>query len=90
MKVYFQRIDNTTCYYKNLEDLTNSLELEADEFSCDNQNISDNEISEMMDETIKKLNKLKLNQEIEQFGSHWGVSEMSEKEFNELEEFEGF
>ncbi|MFT9498046.1 hypothetical protein [Anaerosolibacter sp.] len=90
MKVYFQSDGCSTLFMKDIEELEMTLEAEQNEFYY-GEEVSDEQKNKEFLNTIETLESMNVGDEpIRQYEFSWGVQEMTEEEFNELGEFQGF
>jgi hypothetical protein len=86
-EVYYQSDGYAKYYVEKLSDLLSMLKVEISEYQCEK---GKEELDNLYNNVCKKLEKIKAHQFVECCGYYWGMTEMTEKEFNSLPDFEGF
>lgn len=90
MKVYYQKmIGGNACVYDSIEhNLEEEILLELDELYCNDK--TEEEKMTIKDNILYEIKKLKVGEKIEALGFEWGLKEMTQKEFDNLDEFTGW
>lgn len=89
VKVYTQKkINGKCCIYDNRHELEDAILLELDELYYNKK--TEEEKLEVKNNILYEIKKLKVGEKIEALGFEWGLAEMTEEEFDKLEEFTGW
>lgn len=89
MRVYYQRKDNSTaCFFNKVEVLREYVKLEVQEHIHDDKTEEEENI--IIENIVNNIKELKTGEEIKTIGFYWGIREMSEAEFEDLAEFNGW